>query len=213
MFIIIMYDFFWRWCVLLILGICGGSGSGKSALSKIATKHGMLHLDTDAIYHALTETPSPCLKELSEEFGTEILTESGGLDRRKLSGMVFSDSLKRMRLNSITHKHILGRTRELIEDAERRGYAAVLVDAPLLFESGFDKECDYTVAVLADEKIRLKRITERDGIDSAAAKKRIDAQLSDEKLCELADFTIVNNGTLSELENSFLDVIRNINNT
>lgn len=203
-------NFFRRWCVLLILGICGGSGSGKSALSRIATNHGMLHLDTDSIYRTLTETFTPCLKELSKEFGTEILTKDNRLDRRKLSDIVFSDSSKRMRLNSISHKHILGKTRELIKQARCDGYFAVLVDAPLLFESEFDKECDYTVAVLADEKIRIQRIKERDGIDYAAAKKRIDSQISDEKLCELADFTIINNGTLSELENSFMDIIRKI---
>ena len=211
MFIIIMYDYFRRWCILLILGICGGSGSGKSALSQIAVKHGMRHLDTDAIYHTLTKTKSPCLLELCEKFGNGILSQDGGLDRRKLSDIVFGNSEKRIILNKITHKHILSKVRELIEEARKDGYSAVLVDAPLLFESEFDKECDYTIAVAADVETRIGRITKRDGIDTAAAKKRIDAQIPDTKLRELADFTILNNGTISELENCFLDIISIIN--
>lgn len=197
---------------MLVIGLCGGSGSGKSALSTIAAIHGILHLDTDRIYRELTEFKSPCLDALANEFGKDIITADGTLDRRKLSEIVFSDAKKRVQLNKISHKHILDRTRQLIKAAEHKGYIAVIVDAPLLFESEFDRECDFTIAVVADEKKRISRIIERDGIDAVAAKKRISAQISDTELKSLTDYVIVNNGTLSELEEQFSSIVLDIKN-
>ena len=89
----------------------------------------------------------------------------------------------------------------------------MLVDAPLLFESGFDKECDLIISVTADKELRKKRIMVRDGIDDIAATKRIESQLADEYLIKHSDYNIVNNGDLYSLESEVKMVAEKVNNT
>ena len=178
-----------------IIGLCGGSGSGKSTVSRFFADHGFIAVDTDKVYHELTSSMTNCLRELVDEFGEEILTESLSLDRRKLASLVFAnggDKLKQVTLNRIAHKHVLTRVREMVSEYEKDGYVATLVDAPLLFESGFDKECDAVIAVIADKNIRVDRIVLRDSISRQAALDRISAQLSDEFLTANSDYIIYN---------------------
>lgn len=182
-----------------IIGLCGGSGAGKSIASSAIYALGGVSIDTDRVYRELCVPGSLCLDELAAAFGEGILTSAGELDRPTLAELIYGDAEKRMLLNSITHKHIKSRTEALIEKYRTEGKSAVVVDAPLLFESEFDKLCDVTVGVTADVAVRVKRLASRDGIDEATAKKRIAAQLSDERLAEFCDFIIENNEDTSAL--------------
>lgn len=180
------------------IGLCGGSGSGKGAVSAILAQMNIPSVDADQVYRELTSSDTLCLRELAAEFGDGIIS-NGMLDRRALADIVFSDHSRLIRLNAITHKHILDGIRLILSELRDQGYNMAVVDAPLLFESGFDKECHAVVAVIADKNLRLKRITERDSITVEAAEKRISSQVSDEFLLANSDFLIVNNGTLDEL--------------
>ena len=186
-----------------IIGLCGGSGSGKGTVANAFLKYGIPSIDTDAVYHEITSSQTPGLDALVDDFGTEILTADRKLDRKKLSSIVFvaeNAGQKREKLNSISHKYVLENTRDILSKYESDGYKAALVDAPLLFESGFDKECDLVIAVVSDISVRISRITARDGIDENTARLRISTQLADEFLRQKADFVIENSGDLSELE-------------
>jgi len=186
-----------------IIGLCGGSGSGKGTVADLFIKFGIPSVDTDAVYHQLTSHTSDCLLALVEEFGVSILTDSGALNRKKLSEVVFTgdgSDKRRARLNAISHKYVLDETRKILRGYAENGKVAALVDAPLLFESGFYRECDAVIAVVADKAKRIERIVFRDGLDEAAAVRRIESQISDEHLKEVADFVIENSGSLSELE-------------
>ena len=125
---------------MVVIGLAGGSGSGKSTVSKIFSRHNILPINTDEIYRALTSTLTPCLIELANEFGDDIITDELVLDRARLRDIVFSDSDKYKKLNSISHRHVLARVREMIASAEKLGLFGVIVDAPMLFESGFNAE-------------------------------------------------------------------------
>ena len=184
---------------MITIGLCGGSGSGKGAVSAIAREMNIPAIDTDSVYRALTSTASPCLDELATEFGARVISADGSLDRAVLREIVFNDRARLDVLNEITHKHILSRTREMLLDFSNSGYTAAIVDAPLLFESGFDKECDVVVCVIADKETRIARIVARDGIAPEAAEKRIASQLSDSELISASNFLIYNNGTVAEL--------------
>ncbi len=184
-----------------IIGLCGGSGSGKGAVSLAFVSYGIPVIDTDAVYHELVESPSECLSELVEAFGTEIVKE-GALDRKRLAGIVFADGADaslRQKLNSIAHKHVLRRTLELVEGYKESGCGAVVIDAPLLFESGFDKLCEFTVAIIAKTEIRIDRIMRRDSISREDAIRRISAQIPDSELVKRVDAVIENNGTIDSL--------------
>ena len=197
---------------MIVLGLAGGSGSGKTTVSSLFSKHGIMPVNTDEIYHDLTSSKTACLASIVEEFGPGILNKGGTLDRKALGAIVFSDSEKLGRLNTISHYYVLCTVREIISDAEARGYFGVIVDAPLLFESGFDAECDVIVVVTAGREQRLKRITSRDGISVADATKRIENQLSDEFISSRADFIITNNGTHDDLNKQVERVVDSIKN-
>ena len=193
-----------------IIGLCGGSGSGKGVVGSFFAKNGFLVIDTDKVYREITDNKSHCLDALVCEFGSEILTSVGGLDRKKLAEIVFSDKKKLRVLNSITHKFILDRVRSVIADSKNDGYVGYIVDAPLLYESGFDKECDCVIAVVSDVNVRVERIVKRDGISREAALKRISSQTSDEHISSIADFTLENNGDIELLERKVIEIIEKI---
>lgn len=185
-----------------VIGLCGGSGSGKGAVALLLREYDIPSIDADEVYHSIVSRRSECTEELSREFGSDILNADGSLNRERLRVLVFADeSRERLaRLNAVSHRHILAAVTRMIDGYRADGEELVLFDAPLLFESGFDKSCDLVIAVIADEKTRISRIVERDGISEAAARKRISAQLSEEFLRNHSDFLIENNGTLDELK-------------
>ncbi|MBO7304035.1 MAG: dephospho-CoA kinase [Clostridia bacterium] len=198
-----------------VIGLCGGSGSGKGTVARLLMKYGIFTVDTDAVYHNITSHKSECLDALVAAFGEQILSKSGGLDRKRLSEIVFSGdnaAMRRAELNKIAHKYVLKATREKIAAFEASGAAAVTVDAPLLFESGFDSECDAVLAVLADENSRIARIMRRDGVTERDAVLRIRSQLPDEYLREKADYVIENNGTPCDLLSGVEEVAAKILN-
>ncbi len=195
---------------MTVIGLAGGSGSGKTTVSAWFSKYNVMPINTDEVYHELTSSNTACLSSIVEEFGRGVLNESGTLDRKALGAIVFADSEKMGRLNTISHYYVLCTVREMITDAERRGYSAVIVDAPLLFESGFDRECDAIVVVTASEECRINRITARDGISREDAKKRISKQLSDEFISSRADYIITNNASTKDLEEQVRRIVDSI---
>ena len=203
-----------RWDCMKVIGLCGGSGSGKGVASTAFADLGVPVIDTDAIYHTMISEPSECTAELESYFGPSVINESGGLNRRALAEIVFAtgaeDKLKM--LNSIAHRHILGEARRLLSLYRERGCSAAVVDAPLLFESGFYAECDAVVAVIADRDTRIERIIARDAITREAAIKRIDAQRGEDFLREHADYVLENNGAIEELATSVKEVLMQILN-
>ena len=186
-----------------IIGLCGGSGSGKGIVGELFLSRGIPVIDTDKVYHELTSSPSECLAELVSVFGESVVDENGVLNRRELGKIVFAPNAsdKLTELNRITHKHILACARERIREFSESGAKMVVVDAPLLSESGFDAECDVIVSVLADKSTRIERVMLRDGIDRQSAERRIASQLDDKFLIEKSDFVIRNDGDFSELIN------------
>lgn len=162
---------------MVVIGLTGGSGVGKGFVSELFLQRGIPALDTDKVSRAVCEKGSPCLMELVSRFGEEILLPDGSYHRKKMGEIVYSDPGKRELLNEISHRYILSSCREWLEEKESEGYPAAIIDAPLLYESGFDRECDVIVAVTADRETRISRIIGRDGISREIAEKRIDAQL------------------------------------
>ena len=186
-----------------VVGLCGGSGSGKSALSGILAMHGIPVINADEVYAELVSGDSACLRELVAAFGKKILSPKGSLDREAMSSIVFSGdgaAKRRALLNSITHRYVLEEMRSRLSAFSASGVSIVAVDVPLLFESGFDKECDLTVAVIADRKLRIDRICARDHLEREAAERRIDSQLSTDELMARADYIVRNEGDIDALE-------------
>lgn len=183
-----------------IIGLTGPSGAGKGFCYNFFAKNDIPCIDTDDVYHKLLIPPSACVDELVANFGRCILDESNAINRKKLADIVFSDESRLQTLNKITHKYVLEKTHELIAEYKQQSKAAVVVDAPLLFEASFDEFCDFTIAVVANKTTRISRIIERDMLTYDAAVKRIEAQNSDEFYVSKATYTITNNKDADNLE-------------
>ena len=186
---------------MLIVGLTGPSGAGKGTVAAVFEKFGIPSIDTDRVYHDLLVPPSPCLDALVARFGEHILNPDGILDRAALAAWVFAEGRENelLDLNAITHTFVLDAVRVICAELAQKGCPAVLVDAPLLFESGFDAECDRTLAVLADPDVRLCRIMARDHISLPVAKARLNAQKADAFYSERVDHVLRNDGAPHDL--------------
>lgn len=179
------------------IGLCGRSGSGKGYVSGLFAEQGISSIDTDAVYRSMTapsDVPSDCMKELAQEFGEEILNPDHSLNRQAMADIVFAQDGREARenLNRITHAHILRETRRLARIYAEQGSRYVLIDAPLLFESGFDALCRYTVCVTAPDAVCISRIMVRDGLSEEDARRRLASQIPAEELAQRCDYVIIN---------------------
>ena len=182
----------------MIIGITGASGSGKSIASECFEKIGYKIVDLDKITHEIYKTDKECVNEVKKAFGDEIIDENGDIIRKKLGEIVFCDKEKLNILNKIVHKYILKKALKEIKEVPD-----VIVDAPLLFESGLDKVCDITLGIISQRDKNAKRIQVRDNISIELAKSRLDKQYDDSFFKAKCSFCIENNGSIEE----FLDKI------
>ena len=188
----------------IIIGVTGPTGSGKSSLWDTARAAGFKVIDCDAVARSATEKGTNGLRALSEAFSDEILNADGSLNRKELARRAF----KSREDTELLNKTILPFIAELVKnqaDAER-----VLLDAPTLFESGINKICNKTVAILADKDLRLERIMSRDSIDRESALLRISAGKDDGFYKQNADYIIYNNGKIEVFTSQFKQIIDNI---
>lgn len=177
---------------MIVIGITGGIASGKSTISNMLKKAGIPVIDADEISRDVVKKGSAALEEISKEFGERILNSDGTLNRRALGSIVFSDSRKLEKLNSITHPRIKCLIKEKIIQYKNEGKKLCAVDAPLLIETGFYELVDIVILVYVDRKLQLKRLINRDNITYQQAQKRIESQMSFEEKMKYADYIIDN---------------------
>jgi dephospho-CoA kinase len=183
----------------MILGLTGGIASGKSESAMYFEALGAYSIDADKISREVVAAGMPALDELVKSLGCSILDSSGNLDRKKLAEMIFSDKKIKCRAEEILHAYIIPRIDG--EVSQRRADSGiVIIDAPLLFETGLDRICDKIVVVWIPYDVQVRRLALRDKLDSGQIKKRIDSQMSMEKKVELADFVIDNSGSKRDLK-------------
>ena len=178
-----------------MIGLTGQSGAGKTTVSRVFSQNGFAVIDADIISREVTEKGQPCLTELSEAFGSDIINPDGTLNRKRLGSIVFSDREKLRQLNGIIYPYIIYRIISRIDELSEEGRELILLDAPTLFEANADDLCDLIISVTADEGIRMSRIIARDGITPEAAKKRFESQYSEHFFVNHSDFVIINNKT------------------
>lgn len=182
-----------------VVGLTGQSGAGKSTVSQVFVEQGFALIDADRIARQVVETGSPCLSELVDYFGTQILNPDGSLNRRKLAGIVFSNRDKLESLNSISHPFITEEIFAQIKRYAKAGHRMILLDAPTLFESRAADFCDLIISVVADSEQRCRRIMTRDGITLKETRQRMNAQLEEGFFVQHSDYVIRNNEDLERL--------------
>lgn len=184
-----------------IIGLTGGIASGKSTVSNVLHDLGAVVIDADSIAREVVDKDGKALDEIADYFGSRVLDNNGELDRKKLGELVFEDKEKLEMLNKITHKYILERMRERFDEELQKADAnALVLDAPLPVEQGFQDVVDEIWVVSSDRNTRIGRLIERNGYTEEEAIKRIDAQMTDEEYLKLSDEVIYNDGSVEELE-------------
>lgn len=184
---------------MIVIGVAGGIASGKSTVARVFERLGARVLDADAIGHDLLRTAG-LRNAIRETFGEGVLTEEGEVDRQALGRVVFGDEGARHRLNRLVRPAIRSEIRRRIAEMRREGYdGVVVVDAPLLVDTGPTDLADRVILVTAPASNRQERIILRDGLTDREAEQRIAAQVSDAKQARWADFILENNGTEDEL--------------
>lgn len=191
----------------MIIGITGGSGAGKSTVSKLFEERGVYVTDADIAAREIVKKGQPALQEIAETFGEGVINDDGTLARRALGDIVFSSPQSLKKLNEIMHPRIAEYIKSRIN--EHKGELA-LIDGAALIESGIDRMCDYMCVVIADKQTRIERICARDGLSHEQAQARIEAQQPDEFYTSRADFIICNNGGDDELEAQVESILNEI---
>ena len=189
-----------------LIGLTGQSGAGKSTVAKFFAENGLTVINADEIVAQLYEANSPCLKTLAASFGADILRKNGSLNRKLLAQRAFASGESTALLGRLVHPFVTARLFELLKEA--RGL--VIYDAPQLFEANAEVICDRVIAVVADEKQRLRRIIDRDNITLQQARARMNAQLSEEFFRARCDYIIENNGTAEALEQQAQSVLQRL---
>lgn len=177
-----------------VAGLTGGIASGKTVATDALRAAGYRIIDADEVSRSFTAPGTDCEHELMRAFPD--CTADGRLDRRALRILISADAKARKRLEAITHPHIIAEVRSLISSTP----PPVILSAPLLFESGLASLCDVTVCVTASRRVRVERLTARDGVTKAAAHAIIDAQIPDTYRATLADFCLTSNAPLDEFK-------------
>ena len=184
---------------MLKVGLTGGIGSGKSAVSRLLEQHGAVIVDADLIAREVVEPGTPALAQIAQEFGPQVLRPDGSLDRAALAQQVFSDAAALARLNAITHPRIAARTGELFGQAATAGARVLVHDVALLVENDLATMYDAVVVVAVTPETQLARLVAQRGMSSEEAQRRIAAQAPLEDKVAVATHVLRNDGSREEL--------------
>src|SRR5258705_7613885 len=186
---------------LVIVGLVGRAGSGKSTVARALAADGAVVIEADRLGHEVTDRDPEVRRALATEYGDEVYLADGALDRRRVAARVFSDPEARARLDRLVHPRILSRIRARVEELRAARFrGVVLIDAALMLEWGLERECDAVMAVTAPEVEQIARLMRARGWSEAEVRAPLAAQRANESFAAPADVVLQNRGEIEELE-------------
>jgi len=191
---------------MLLVGLTGNIGSGKSAVAQLLSERGATIIDADVLARRAVEIGTPAYKAIAERWGTSILASDGAIDRAALRRIVFSAPVQLEQLNAYVHPEVERMREVLVEQARVRGDRLVVCDVPLLFERRLTDSFDRIVLVDAPRLVRLERLVRERGLRETEAMDMIVAQMPAELKRARADHIIDNDGTLTQLDKRVTEV-------
>jgi dephospho-CoA kinase len=181
-----------------VIGLTGGIATGKSTVAGMLAARGAVVIDADLLAREAIAPGQPGFDEVLARFGREIVDDSGAVDRAALGAIVFADPAARAELEAITHPRIGALMQARLRDALASPAPLAVADIPLLFENGRDAAFPQTLLVYAPAEVQLQRLRERDGLDSQAARQRLDAQMPIDEKRARATWVIDNGGSVDD---------------
>ncbi len=196
---------------MVIVGLTGGIGSGKSTVVRMFEDEGAHVIDFDHLARLVVEPDKPAWRDIIDYFGPEILSSDRTLNRSALAEIVFSDNKSRKALEGFTHPRIFEERDALIKAIKRKDpFSIVIIDFPLLFELDLNKRFDKVILVYVPRAVQLRRLIKRDGIVKEEVEKRLNAQLPIEEKRSLSDYIIDNEGSLNDTRDQVRKVIHEL---
>ena len=184
---------------MIVIGLTGGIGSGKSEVSRMLKEFGAEIIDADRVGHEAYLPNTETYDKVVAEFGDDILQTDGAIDRKKLGARIFAEPEARERLNAIVHPRMYAMVEERIQRLREQSVTAVVLDAAILIEAGWDSLVDEVWVVAAPEEMVVQRIGQRNGLPAEQVRQRIRAQIASEERARHAAVVIDNNQGLDEL--------------
>ena len=194
---------------MLRIAITGGIACGKSRMAGYLWECGIAVCDADDIAHDILENNSSVIESIRREFGPDVINSAGGVDRRKLSSLVFGDAARLQTLNALVHPEVKLAIDRWLEAQAQKNVSQSAVIIPLLFEAGMQLGWDAVICVVCSPDIQMARLRQR-GLSETDAAKRIAAQLPVERKAALSDYVINNNGTVEQFSGEIEKVFREI---
>lgn len=196
---------------MILIGITGVMGSGKTTIASILRKYHIPIIDADEISRKVTKKNGPAYDEIIKNFGNEILTSHGEIDRKKLARIVFNDVNKRKLLENIIHPLVEQERNKIIEEIKQKDPDAIIaLDIPLLFETGLEKTIDYVICAYADIDTIYERVKKRDNISKDDFLQRLKNQLPIDEKAKRSHFVIDTRKDLEEIELELKNIIKKI---
>ncbi|NLX63444.1 MAG: dephospho-CoA kinase [Clostridiaceae bacterium] len=196
---------------MLIIGVTGGIGAGKSSVSAILKELGAIVLDADLISRQVAEPYKPAWLEIKKTFGDDFIRDDNTLDRKKLAGEVFSSKEKRLLLEKIIHKEVIAVIKEELAALRKNGYiGTVVLDVPIPVREGFLDTADRVWVVVSDDETRINRLMKRSNMSRQEAEARMSSQLTQDEYIALAHEVIENNGSREELEKKVINLYKKL---
>ena len=183
---------------MLKIAITGGAGTGKSTVARMFAELGIEVLDADRIAREAVAVGAPAWQELRRRYGEDYFNQNGELNRSKLAQLVFTEPEERRRLDDLIHPLVAQRLQAQFADLERRGVALVMVEVPLLFETGRERSFDRVIVVAAPESDQIRRLRGRDGRGEAEIRGILAAQWPIADKVARADYVVDNGGELAQ---------------
>ena len=196
---------------MIIVGLTGGIGSGRSSVAEMFKGEGAYVIDFDYLARVVVEPDTPAWRDIVEHFGSEILLPNRTLNRSRLAEIVFSDAQSRKVLEGFTHPRIFEKQDTLLKEIKSKDpKAIVIVDVPLLFELRLNKNFDKVILVYVSRDVQIERAIKRDSLLREEVEKRLEAQSNIEKKKLLSDYIINNEGSLKNTMDQVRRVIQEL---
>ena len=185
---------------MLVIGLTGGIGTGKTEVSRLLSGLGAVVINADQVGHEAYTPQSEAWEAVVKAFGEEILQPDGEIDRRKLGGIVFADPAQLAILNGIMHPRMAAIVKEKLVGLEQGGAEVAVVEAAVLFEAGWDSLVNEVWTTESPEEMVVARLQERNGFQPEEIRKRIASQMSSEQRSARAEQVVNNSGNMADLE-------------
>ncbi|MGB7918860.1 MAG: dephospho-CoA kinase [Desulfobacterales bacterium] len=196
---------------MIVAGLTGGIGTGKSTVAAVFAEAGAVIIDADEIARDVVAKGRPAWCRIVAHFGRDVLLPDGGIDRKKLGAIIFNDARQKAHLDRMVHPHVIAETEQRLKDIARvQPQAVVILDVPLLIEAGMDRDLEEVIVVYTPEAVQLKRLMRRDRLTAAEGLSRIRSQMPIEEKKMRATVVIDNSASPAVTRKRVLEVFADL---